>query len=1195
MRKLNWLHISDYHCGEIGRSYDRERTIAKLIIDIKKMIEKVGKIDLIFFTGDLVWNGKEKDFNRATQFLDSLLEVTNLTKDRFFIVPGNHDIDYDLTRLTDESRQITDNLIKKSGVPLKTFLESITDFLRSDTSDKQKVFSKFYNFFSFSNKYLDIQLDYNKYFYWKELKINDVEIHIACLNSAWMSPYHYNKNKLTKEDCGNMIIGEPQLEVAMPNTLLKSNKIIIVLMHHPLSWLFPDYLYEISSQFELKCDFLLHGHILEQSTNQISTPEGNMVIIPAGACYNETGYQNTYNVVSIYPDEKKGTIYFRKFESRKLMQWIPETELYNEAPEGEYQFLFRMNRSQRNSDNEEDIYSKFGMLEQNYFRSLALECSKLPLNIIEPQIISKYATIKTDMLLSDIFIGLDVIKINTIKPGGIRKEPFLSVISQPQNQYSIILGDAGIGKSTLVNFITYSLSNFFSNDDEKEVQKVRFELRENGWHDNVIRPFRIILSEFEKMINAGNDSQGSSTLVWQFIKNQIASISYNEGEINIEEYFKELFMILQKKGGLVIFDGLDEVPKNKLEKVKEAIEVFSSLLRKVKIIVTCRKYAYENRIYHLSIKFNCFELCDFNLDQVNKFIQKWYKIVSRIGDKSEEWKQAKEHNLLKATKRPSLINITKRPLLLTLIAAINSLDINDIPSNRAELFRNCIELLLKRWFKPLEKSDKYENSNEVRFSNILKSLENIAYILHNKKEATSIDDSNIIDEKLLLENFKENQIENFRMVLNIIKERSSLLIYTTGGYVFPHRSIQEYLAASYVLHHENYHQKFHSLLSEDLEWWKESFILAVGSLAQISIEQAFSLIDSLCPRDYNSRIISTEKDWSFAILAGEALVENIILNEETLPEFHKAKIERIQNWLTPLIERGELQAVRRSVAGRILGLIGDCRNGIGIINGLPDIVFCKIPEGKFYFGFESECNENPMNTEFLPEYYIAKYEITNLQYDTFLNANDGYQKNENWSNDGLLWRGSRTSSDKVEGDFSLPNHPRVLISWFEAEAFCNWFTKRVIGCNENCYINLYDSFSKQISRVKIPPDYCFRLPTGAEFEKAARGNDRRIYPWGNSIQTEHANYKETGIGKTCAVGLFPKGESVYGVHDICGNVFEWCSDEWKEQGDKETHRTVRGGGYTSLSDDLTCSYKRKHRQDTYHTDDGFRIVLGKVL
>ena len=96
----------------------------------------------------------------------------------------------------------------------------------------------------------------------------------------------------------------------------------------------------------------------------------------------------------------------------------------------------------------------------------------------------------------------------------------------------------------------------------------------------------------------------------------------------------------------------------------------------------------------------------------------------------------------------------------------------------------------------------------------------------------------------------------------------------------------------------------------------------------------------------------------------------------------------------------------------------------------------------------------------------------------------------------------------------------VYVSWQDAVAYCEWLTGRVKDRG-----------------------WRIQLPTEAQWEKASRGEDGRIYPWGNArIQPERANYSDTGIGSTSPVGCFAKGISPYGVLDSVGNVWEWCRD-----------------------------------------------------
>ncbi len=99
--------------------------------------------------------------------------------------------------------------------------------------------------------------------------------------------------------------------------------------------------------------------------------------------------------------------------------------------------------------------------------------------------------------------------------------------------------------------------------------------------------------------------------------------------------------------------------------------------------------------------------------------------------------------------------------------------------------------------------------------------------------------------------------------------------------------------------------------------------------------------------------------------------------------------------------------------------------------------------------------------------------------------------------------------------YDLPNHPVMAVTWYEAVAFSNWLGKKL---------------GRAVS-----------LPSEAQWERAARHTDGRKYPWKGEITPDHANYDETGIGTTTAVGIFPKGAAECGALDMSGNVWEWCA------------------------------------------------------
>ncbi len=101
-----------------------------------------------------------------------------------------------------------------------------------------------------------------------------------------------------------------------------------------------------------------------------------------------------------------------------------------------------------------------------------------------------------------------------------------------------------------------------------------------------------------------------------------------------------------------------------------------------------------------------------------------------------------------------------------------------------------------------------------------------------------------------------------------------------------------------------------------------------------------------------------------------------------------------------------------------------------------------------------------------------------------------------WTKDGWQWKANREKPDKYGGVYDLPNHPAVMITWYEALAYCNWL-------------------GAKLGRAVT-------LPSEAQWERAARHTDGRKYPWKGEITSDHANYSETGIGTTTAVGIFPE-------------------------------------------------------------------------
>ncbi len=191
-----------------------------------------------------------------------------------------------------------------------------------------------------------------------------------------------------------------------------------------------------------------------------------------------------------------------------------------------------------------------------------------------------------------------------------------------------------------------------------------------------------------------------------------------------------------------------------------------------------------------------------------------------------------------------------------------------------------------------------------------------------------------------------------------------------------------------------------------------------------------------------------------------------------------------------------------------------------------------ISAGEFTMGSDGRLpDEGPAYKVMLKDYFMDRYEVTNLQYKQFIDAT---------SRKSPRYFENRTFPE------GYADHPVVFVSWYDAEAYCAWAGKR--------------------------------LPTGEEWEKGARGDDARVYPWGNKFNITRANMPQRWQtlkegGSTTPVGAFEEGKSPYGLYDMSGNVWEWTSSWYKAYpGNKkptenygETYKTLKGGSWWNCS------------------------------
>jgi formylglycine-generating enzyme required for sulfatase activity len=215
------------------------------------------------------------------------------------------------------------------------------------------------------------------------------------------------------------------------------------------------------------------------------------------------------------------------------------------------------------------------------------------------------------------------------------------------------------------------------------------------------------------------------------------------------------------------------------------------------------------------------------------------------------------------------------------------------------------------------------------------------------------------------------------------------------------------------------------------------------------------------------------------------------------------------------------------------------------IHAKTGIELIRIPAGAFLYG------EDKREIE-LPEYWIGRYPVTNAEYKRFLRANPKYQVpfyEADWAQP-FNWDKKRRTYSAGKADY-----PVVWLSWDDVTAFCSWAG--------------------------------LTLPTEEQWEKAARGTDGRIWPWGDDPPTsEHCNFNRN-VGHTTPVGRYsPKGDSPYGCADMAGNVWEWASS-WDVEGPT---RALRGGSWRQDSQRTRAVYRDNDFPGFEDSGVGFRVV-----
>ncbi|MCP4426003.1 MAG: NACHT domain-containing protein, partial [Chloroflexi bacterium] len=255
----------------------------------------------------------------------------------------------------------------------------------------------------------------------------------------------------------------------------------------------------------------------------------------------------------------------------------------------------------------------------------------------------------------------------------------------------VILGHPGGGKSTVVNYLATALA-------KQRLSSAAAPLPD--WPDSPPLPVRIILRRFAAWLaeTVGDDIPAAKEgLVWRYLQEKLLF------DWGCTETYRHIKKALQTTGGVVFFDGLDEVPESVDDQrrtlIKQTINDFARPLDNCKIIVTCREYAYKkNDAWRLpESQFPIIDLALFSQEQIRQFTQTWYQAMGPRREWSREKQEREAKRLTDAVvAQPHLLELGQYPLLLTLMAQVHG-RYGDLPENRADLYDRAVNLLLSHW------------------------------------------------------------------------------------------------------------------------------------------------------------------------------------------------------------------------------------------------------------------------------------------------------------------------------------------------------------------------------------------------------------------------------------------------------------------------------------------------------------------
>jgi formylglycine-generating enzyme required for sulfatase activity len=749
----------------------------------------------------------------------------------------------------------------------------------------------------------------------------------------------------------------------------------------------------------------------------------------------------------------------------------------------------------------------------------------------------------------------------------------------------ILTGGPGCGKTTVLQHLAWTLSA------DLRGKKPGLASQKLGLHGFVPIPIYVPLSLYAAYLHRHQDDSGQAKSLAAYISDYLA-----ERHANLDltvDFFAHLLRGNQQV--FLLLDGLDEVPsENERATIRQAIEGLASGRDDLHILVTSRTAAYQGRVV-LAHNFKHVRVLPLQKEQINELVRHAFRSIYKNSlvlaeDKAKDLLdnidilENDRQRRLGARAEP-LVN---SPLVVRMLLVVHFNE-RKLPDQRADLYQKAVDAMLRPDYT-LDQA--VMDDIERRLGSLALAREMLQYLAFHMHKRGDEQGPEISEEGLRQIFEKEPAFApRVNVLLNQTRERGTLLEERGGFYRFLHLSFQEFLAGRYLA--EMRDPKAIAQFLEDGpvldNWWREPILLMIGYLDLASPLRARQVLIRLSGLEEKrlSRRLKPDVTVAEAEIAASAYLE--CHNQE------KDLQVRLQEQLQKLLTREEnVKPLIRANAADVLDRLGWLP---------PDLdLFVPVPNA---------------NT---PSFWIARYPVTNVQYERFLKAPDFAEKRywmdfpqfdeqsqlmagKTWGETGWNWLQESLKDSKYSLDYNrvFPGHwndpligisrrsiPVTGVSWYEANAYCKWllahWTDPIFGF---AHINLN------------PRPVEIRLPTEKEWVQAAGGEFGGRFPWDKPDQAtiqedeiiKRTNVLESGIKRTTTVSLFTQGASPCGAIDMAGNVFEWQGNFWNIKNNKIA---VRGGTWVySYTDARVSEHFSSAAPDNRGSATTFRVCIPK--